>query len=62
MSTQTPTEWSHEGKDGNSQLIINLSDDPDDSSAPIIRVSGRNAEEVAKRLTALLNREQFNAA
>lgn len=59
-TTQTP-EWSHEGKDGNAQLIINLSDDPDDSSAPVIRVSGRNAEEVAKRLTALLNREQFNA-
>lgn len=61
MNTK-PQEWSHEGKDGNAQLVINLSDDPDDSAAPVIRVSGRNAEEVAKRLTALLNREQFNAA
>lgn len=59
MNTEQNPEWSHEGKDGNAQLIINLGDDPDDSAAPVIHVRGRNAEELAKRLAALLNREQF---
>lgn len=61
MNATAKAEWSHEGKDGNAQLIINLSDAPDDSAAPVIRVSGRDAEKVAKRLTELLNRVNFNA-
>lgn len=59
-SPQTNPFWCHDGKDGNSQIIINMSDDPDDSSATVIRVSGRNAEKIADRLAILLNKEQFS--
>ena len=55
----TKTAWSHEGKDGRAELLLNLNDDPDDSDATVIRVSGRNQQEVARLLAELLNRSEF---
>jgi hypothetical protein len=57
--TECKTAWSHEGKDGKAELLINLNDDPDDTSATVIRVSGRNQSDVAKLLADLLNRNEF---
>lgn len=61
MDTQQPN-WSHEGKDGKAELIINLGDSPEDDSSIVIRVSGRNRAAVAARLVALLNESKFVGA
>lgn len=53
------TDWTHDGKDGAGELVINLSDDPDDRNSTSILVRGRNREAVAKQLAALLNKERF---
>ena len=61
-SSVTSPEWSHEGKDGKSELIFNLADDPNDSSGTVINVRGRNSEAVVKALVALLNAAKFSGA
>ena len=60
--SECKTAWSHEGKDGKTELLLNLNDDPDDSNATVIRVSGRSSAEVARLLAELLNRNEFNPA
>lgn len=55
----TKTNWTHEGKDGKAELLLNLNDDPDDANATVIHVSGRHQAEIATQLAAPLNRVSF---
>ncbi len=59
MTNEAKTDWrvSHTENQGRMTVIVDESQDPDDSDGLVIRISGRTHEKFAERLAALLQQE-----